>query len=244
MRKITIPRRRDHDLDDLFESPHDESLVVGETKPPPTRPPRENRGSGGGGLKGFRLKRNKGKAPSNSNRRRKIFRDMQENDLIQRYLGIDDDGACLRHPEREIVCGLIEKDDNVKRFENIHVCESCNMQKAVRGNKGRASVARKMVDVVGNIKQIHGNQSEWTSQESEYGENNDEEKEGGREDDIQWKENVSKRVAQVMAWDGSSSALKCNPIYAKYFRMINQGELWFLLIPSWCLSNFAVFIQV
>lgn len=227
MRKITIPRRRDHDLDDLFESPQDNSPFVGETKPPPPRPPRENRVAGGGGLRAFRLKRNKTKTPSNSIKRRKMFRDMKENDLIQRYLGIDDDGVCLRHPESEIVCCLIEKDDNVERFENVHICESCNIQKAVRGNKGRASVARKMVDVVGNIKQIHGNQRQWTSQESEYGENIDEEEEGGGriEDVAKWKENVSQRVAQVMTWDGSSSSLKCNPIYAKYFRMINQGEL-------------------
>ena len=42
-------------------------------------------------------------------------------------------------------------------------------------------------------------------------------------DDEEWKDEVSARVAQVRAWD-LKAALKCSPIYAKYFRMQNYGK--------------------
>ena len=45
-------------------------------------------------------------------------------------------------------------------------------------------------------------------------------------DDEEWKDEVSARVTQVRAWDGNA-ALKCNPIYAKYFRMQNYGAYMF-----------------
>jgi len=42
-------------------------------------------------------------------------------------------------------------------------------------------------------------------------------------DDEECKDEVSARVAQVRAWD-LKAALKCSPIYAKYFRMQNYGK--------------------
>ncbi|CAJ1943617.1 unnamed protein product [Cylindrotheca closterium] len=41
-------------------------------------------------------------------------------------------------------------------------------------------------------------------------------------EDVMWKEEVKQRVAHVRAWDGDM-ALKQNPVYAKYFRMVNVG---------------------
>jgi hypothetical protein len=49
-----------------------------------------------------------------------------------------------------------------------------------------------------------------------------EEEDDENEDDQAWKEEVSRRAAHVRAWDGKM-ALRQNPTYAKYFRMMNVG---------------------
>ncbi|KAL3942422.1 MAG: hypothetical protein SGBAC_003381 [Bacillariaceae sp.] len=50
------------------------------------------------------------------------------------------------------------------------------------------------------------------------------------QEDKMWKEEVKQRVSHVRAWDGDM-ALKQNPVYAKYFRMVDVG------IPKQAIEN-------
>lgn len=50
-----------------------------------------------------------------------------------------------------------------------------------------------------------------------------------QKEDEKWKEEVKQRVAHVRAWDGDM-ALKQNPVYAKYWRMINVGEFFVCIV--------------
>jgi hypothetical protein len=176
-----------------------------------------------------------------------------ELDIIQRHLGVDEKGRCLRHPNQTI-CGKV----NEHRFGSVLLCRICESEIMAGGQKQR----RSMAIVIGALKTMQKDRRQWRektklmhhgkayqSDEESFSSDDlrstgtasldgmlkfcesvddDQLTKGDHEhdydnDDAEWKDEVYARVAQVRAWDGKA-ALKCNPIYAKYFRMQEYGE--------------------
>jgi hypothetical protein len=170
----------------------------------------------------------------------------EESDLIQQRLGLDDKGLCLRHPNQTI-CGKVQE----HRFETIHICRICKSEQKAGGARQRKSMVG-VIDALKSMhrdkkkwrektKIMHNGRVDGTDDESSNNVldtsdksldsldevfafcNNVDEGDGDAGEDAKWKEGVSLRVAQVRAWDGKA-ALKCDPVYAKYFRMADLGK--------------------
>jgi hypothetical protein len=139
---------------------------------------------------------------------------IDELELIETHLGVDDKGFCLRHSGELICTGKTEKPN---RFETIQVCKSCKAELQKASAKGQQR--QLIVDLTGEVKQMHQNKRQWTgttSQQSSYAS-------GENDDDAKWKDEAALRVEQVIAWD-NHAPVKSYPLYAKYFRMISEGE--------------------
>ena len=80
-----------------------------------------------------------------------------ESDLVQRYLGVDDEGCCLRHPNRKVCQGNNSKRQH-HRFESIDVCPSCKADR----QRGKRTSTTQMVNASGAVttKSKSGNQWE------------------------------------------------------------------------------------
>lgn len=171
----------------------------------------------------------------------------EETDLIQQRLGVDEKGHCLRHPN-QVVCGKVEQ----HRFSTIHTCRICGSEQKAGGARQRKSMVM-VIDALKTMQQDkkqwrektkimhHGK----TDRDDEISVDDDmdgskksldsfdevlafckdiDEGEEGPIEDAEWKDLVNLRVAQVRAWD-AKAALRCNPVYAKFFRMLNLGKL-------------------
>jgi hypothetical protein len=139
---------------------------------------------------------------------------IDELELIETHLGVDNKGFCLRHSGELICTGKIEKSN---RFETIHVCKSCKAEQQKATPKGQQR--QLIVDITGEVKQMHQNKRQWTGKTSQQGSYASSE----NDDDAKWKDEVALRVEQVIAWD-NDAPVKSYPLYAKYFRMISEGE--------------------
>ncbi|CAJ1934989.1 unnamed protein product [Cylindrotheca closterium] len=172
----------------------------------------------------------------------------EEDDYIQTHLGCDDKGMCLRHPNM-IIVGKV----NEFRFKSIFSCKICASEQKAGGHaRQRKSMCMVIGDIKSLQKdrrswrkrtQVMHHGKEYDSDEDDsYDEGKQSDSsnsldsiekitgffaEGTDADDLSkqddvWKEKVAGRVAQVRAWDGKA-ALKCNPVFAKYFRMVSLG---------------------
>jgi hypothetical protein len=173
----------------------------------------------------------------------------EESDLIQQRLGVDDKGMCLRHPNQTI-CGKVQE----HRFEKIHTCRICGSEQKAGGARQRKSMVGVIDALKSmqqdkkkwreKTKIMHNGRVDDTDDESLNGSNskidasdksldsldevfafcnNMDEGDGNADEDTMWKEEVTLRVAQVRVWD-AKAALKCDPVYAKYFRMLDLGK--------------------
>lgn len=147
---------------------------------------------------------------------------IEELDLIETHLAVDEKGCCLRHSAELIRSGTIDK-WRKHRFETIYTCPSCEADQqtatTTSSSKQKAAHRQLIVGITGEVKQMHQNKRQWkktSSQQSSYASGED-------EDDAAWKDEAALRVEQVIAWD-NDAPLKTNPLYAKYFRMIADGE--------------------
>ncbi|KAL3940341.1 MAG: hypothetical protein SGBAC_005112 [Bacillariaceae sp.] len=172
----------------------------------------------------------------------------EEDDYIQTHLGCDDKGMCLRHPNMTIVAKLKEF-----RFETIQACKICGSEQKAGGHARQRKSMHMVIGDIKSLqkdrkawrkrtKVMHyGKEYDSDEEDSFEGSNASEstksldslekitaffaeeadEEDLSRRDDA-WKEKVTGRVAQVRAWDGKG-ALKSNPVFAKYFRMISLG---------------------
>ena len=179
-----------------------------------------------------------------------LDRTKNDNDAICRHLGIDDQGHCLRHPNQTIL-GRVDK-HRFETIHVCIICDSelraggrrQRRQSWVQVTNALASLTENKQDWNDRTKIMHyGKPLEVNETEeetkSQHGDSSESEVsrdsfthalefyDGNREvseDDIaKWKEGVSVRVGHVRAWD-QNSALKFNPMYAKYFRMKNVGK--------------------
>eukprot|EP00980_Cylindrotheca_fusiformis_P012311 scaffold3015_cov122-Cylindrotheca_fusiformis.AAC.6 len=109
-------------------------------------------------------------------------------------------------------------EEEEERFETIQTCKACAAEQTT---SPRGHQRQLIVGITGEVKQLHQSKQKWTSssQESSYASCEDEE-------DSAWKEEAARRVEQVIGW-GNDAPLRNNPIYAKYFQMISEGE-WLL----------------
>lgn len=174
-----------------------------------------------------------------------------ERDQIERSLGVDADGYCLRHDDQPVRSGIV----TIHRFEGIKTCHSCAMGD-VSGikHKHHGKTAKPVKGVYKGVKKglglkkkknkgaydIHAAPNanyEDTPHGSDNGEDIEPASSRDDEDDFevegkavsideQWKEEVYLRVAQVLGWDNNTVPLKCHPLYARYFRMLRKGKFY------------------
>jgi len=175
----------------------------------------------------------------------------EEDDYIQTHLGCDDKGKCLRHPNMTIV-GKV-KEFRFETVFSCKVCASeqkaggiARQRKSMYMVIGDIKSMQKDRKSWRNRTKVMHHGKEYDSDEDSYEESKSDSSQSldsleritgffaddadhdeltrselYRRDDA-WKEKVTGRVAQVRGWDGKA-ALKCNPVFAKYFRMVSLG---------------------
>lgn len=175
----------------------------------------------------------------------------EEDDYIQTHLGCDDKGKCLRHPNMTIV-GKV-KEFRFETVFSCKVCASeqkaggiARQRKSMCMVIGDIKSMQKDRKSWRNRTKVMHHGKEYDSDEDSYEESKSDSSQsldsleritGFFADDADhdeltrselyqrddaWKEKVTGRVAQVRGWDGKA-ALKCNPVFAKYFRMVSLG---------------------
>jgi hypothetical protein len=153
------------------------------------------------------------------------------NNILRTHLGMDNFGMCLRHPNNQ-TCS----EQCTLKLATVQTCLIC---KSERLAGGKYQQPKDLKNVVGQITKLQSNKREWHQRTNVLydGKDYDSIRASTRDetldhDEIQmprksvtvdtWKQGILDRLRQVQAWD-SKNALRNNPVYAKYFRLLEIG---------------------
>jgi hypothetical protein len=153
------------------------------------------------------------------------------NSILRMHLGMDNFGMCLRHPNNQIC-----SEQCTLKLATVQTCLIC---KSERLAGGKYQQPKDLSNIVGQIQKLQSNKREWHQRTNVLynGKDYDSIQASTRDetldyDEIQmprksvtvdaWKQGILDRLRQVQAWD-SKNALRNNPVYAKYFRLLEIG---------------------
>ncbi|KAL3944459.1 MAG: hypothetical protein SGBAC_001487 [Bacillariaceae sp.] len=153
------------------------------------------------------------------------------NNSLRMNLGMDNFGTCLRHPNNQIC-----SEPCVKKLAPVQFCRIC---KSERLAGGKYAQPKELGAVVNQIQKLQSNKKAWHQRTNVlyYGKDYDSIHPSTRDETSVrksiapangkmtsevWEQGILERVKQVQAWD-SSNSLRNDPIYAKYFRLLEIG---------------------
>jgi len=153
------------------------------------------------------------------------------NNSLRMILGMDNFGMCLRHPNNQICSKRC-----TNKLDPVQICRIC---KSERLAGGKYAQPKELGAVVNQIQKLQNNKKAWHQRTNVlyYGKDYDAIHPSTRDETSErkpiappkrkmtseeWEQGIRDRVKQVHAWD-SSNSLRNNPVYAKYFRLLEIG---------------------
>ncbi|CAJ1933531.1 unnamed protein product [Cylindrotheca closterium] len=155
----------------------------------------------------------------------------QYNNSLRMNLGMDNFGMCLRHPNIQICSKRC-----TKKLAPVQICRIC---KSERLAGGKYAQPKEVGAIVNQIQKLQRDKKAWHQRTNVlyYGKDYDAIHPSTRDESSErkpiapkkrkmtseeWEQGIRQRVKQVQAWD-SSNSLRNNPVYAKYFRLLEIG---------------------
>eukprot|EP00980_Cylindrotheca_fusiformis_P027137 scaffold19016_cov147-Cylindrotheca_fusiformis.AAC.1 len=163
------------------------------------------------------------------------------NNHLRTHLGMDGFGMCLRHPNNTIC-----SESSARKLAPVQSCRICKSEQLAGGNLYHPQTTKDLKSVIGQIQKLQHNKKEWHQRTNVmyHGREFDEASSSNnllldettayetvpvqlpnaKEVSVEeWKCGILDRLQQVRLWNSKKSNLRNNPVYAKYFRLLEIG---------------------